>query len=268
MKTMNSRLEITWEGHVPGIDQHRLSIGSFGDSLTLLLKAYRRIASNMLRDAVDAKTLRDKRLNKHAAWLDLQVEAVGEGSVRLVTAGVLTTPQGEQRQLFENLSARAGVALLEAIEAEADGKLQSKGVRNYLSSLPAGITAHKYDFRLNGTSKTVSIRETKLAEEPTSTAHFLEIEGRIVSVGFEPGEAFITVDPGTGKGVKAGATAEMVNRALELREVPVTMFMVVKGKPRALNIRPVDEPLASLTEEEHEEALFGKWDGLLKRLAQ
>ena len=49
---MATRLEIQYDGTVPGLNEHRLSLSAFGPSLNALLRAIRRIATNMVGDAL------------------------------------------------------------------------------------------------------------------------------------------------------------------------------------------------------------------------
>ena len=266
---MNSTLKITWQGDVPGLAEHRVSLEHFGSAINLLLVAYRRIASNMLRDAVEGEKLADKRLRKAAKWLDLQVAEITDGSAGLVIAGVVSPPVGGQLPLFDSLTARAGGALLDAIEAESKGDLRSSAVRKYLKALPFGLQGQLYEFRSNGFSRDVKLDSFELAELPQSAPHFLEVEGYLVSVGFEPGRPFVVVALEDGKSVKFSATEEQVEGALELRSSPVTVFSVRrKNENRLLNLWASDNPPKPLTDEERHEAVFGKWDGLLRRLAQ
>lgn len=266
---MDSKLTITWDGNVPGLPEHRLSVDAFGDALKLLLIAYRRIASNMLREAVGAEGKADKRLRKTASWLDLQIVDVLANSSGIAAAGVLTVPPGESRNLFEDLSTRAGIALLEAIEAEAHGHLQSKAVRNYLGALPVGITHQRYKFSANGTTrKEIEFGDLELANTNGEMPHLLEATGQIISVGFEPGEPFIQIDCEHGK-MRFSATAEQVESAISLRGRVVSAVAVARGKrARLLNVRLGSEEVEPLTSEQIEETLFVRWDELLKRLAK
>lgn len=50
---MPIQLDTDFDGPSSALNEHRLSIAELGESLTLLLKAFRRTASNIVAQAVD-----------------------------------------------------------------------------------------------------------------------------------------------------------------------------------------------------------------------
>lgn len=262
---MDTRLRIKWGGSAPGINEHRLSLDGFVTSLDLLLRALRRIASNLLTEAAgDAAT---GRLHRDAKLLDIEISGVVEGSVGLESVVTLSAPRGMNLDLLENLSLRATHSLFDAIEGEAKGKYINQAVRKYLKSLPDGLTWQEYDFQSNGTQRSVVIGEVNLPEQPLDLPYLRTGVGQVVGVGFEPGEPFVrfSIDD---KSITATATDELVERALDLREKSVEAFLVVTDKStRLLSMRDLEVELDPISQSA-EYLLFGKWTGLLERLAQ
>ncbi len=263
---MDSKIEIVWDGPVPGLSEHRISIGTFGESLKLLLQAFRRIASNMFRDAVEEGPATRGPFKKGTGFLDLEIYQIKESSSGIGAACILRPPPGESGILVEDLTKRAGEALLVAIEQESKGIPRDASVRRYLESLPPEITSQAYEFRSNGTVKSISLGEVHLPEPSKRLAHLTTITGFVVAVGFEPGATSVSIKDDK-RTLSCTATPEQVEAALSLRSVQVVATAVVTERSRLLNIRP-DEDLRPLTEEETERVLFGKWDNLLRKLAQ
>jgi hypothetical protein len=261
---MDKRLEILWDGRVPGLAEHRLSLDAFGHALTALLVAYRRIASNMLAEA----TSETGRLHKVAKLIDLELVQIKEGSAGIVAACVLHSPLEANLELFDSVTTRAADALLSDIEAEAKGEYRNAAVRNYLRALPEGITGQKYAFIENGRRRELAIGSMQLPEGPTEMPVLYERLYAIVGVGFDPGESFVRLK-GVDETITCEATPEQVARAIELRFGSVHAQVVRTGrKARLLRLRKAGVELRPLAPEQEENLLFGKWDELLRRLAE
>jgi len=273
---MEKRLEIFWDGRVPGLAEHRLSLDAFGQALNLLLVAYRRIASNMLAQATsDTGRLRDA-----AKSIDLELVEIKEGSggisAACVTHGLYGLLENEdlfQKKLFDaglfdSLAGRAATALLADIEAEANGHARNAAVRNYLRALPDGLTGQKYAYFENGHSREIAIGSMQLPEGPPEMPVIHERLYVVVGVGFAPGESYVRLK-GVDETVQCEATAEQVSAALELRFGSVNAFIVRQGrKARLLRLRKAGEELPPLSPEHEENLIFGKWNELLRRLAE
>jgi hypothetical protein len=67
--TVPTELKIEWEGVAPGLADKRLSLSAFGEPLTILLAALRRIASNLVGDALEEKNV--GRFTNAARQLDI-----------------------------------------------------------------------------------------------------------------------------------------------------------------------------------------------------
>jgi hypothetical protein len=263
---MDKKLKIVWEGNVPGLAEHRLSLDAFGQALQQLLIAYRRIASNMLAQA-DSST---GRLHTLAKDFDLELEQIAEGSSGIVAAcAIHSEPSSPYFEMLDSLTTRAADALLTDIEAEAHGEFRNASVRNYLRALPDGVTGQKYVFIDNGGSREIAIGSMRLPEGPTEMPVLHERLYAIVGVGFEPGESFVRLK-GAEETITCEATVPQVTKALALRFGSVYAQIVrQKGrKARLLRIRRAGEELPRLTPEQEEEMVFGKWDELLRRLAK
>lgn len=263
---MDKRLEIVWEGNVPGLAEHRLSLDAFGQALQQLVVAYRRIASNLL--AAESST---GRLHNYAKLFDLQLEQISEGSAGIVAACVLQTEeQGFIGGLLDPWTTRAAEVLLNDIEAEARGELRNTSVRNYLKALPEGVTGQRYAFSANGGRREVRIGSVTLPELPAEMPVIHERMYVVVGVGFEPGDVFVKLKGSEETPVYCEATAEQVSQALELRFGSVYAMIVRQPgkKARLLRLRKASEGLRPLSPEEEESLVYGKWNELLRRLAE
>ncbi|MBW8877273.1 MAG: hypothetical protein JF614_20100 [Acidobacteria bacterium] len=273
---MDKRLEIFWDGRVPGLAEHRLSLDAFGQALSLLLVAYRRIANNLLAQA----TSDTGRLRSFAKAIDLELIEIKEGSSGIsaacITSGIYGIIENEdifQQKLFEaglfdSLAGRAATALLADIEAEANGHARNAAVRNYLRALPEGLTGQKYTYSENGHSKEVTIGSMELPEGPPEMPVIHERLYAIVAVGFAPGESYVRLK-GIDETVQCEATIEQVGKALELRFGSVNALIVRQGrKARLLRLRRAGEDLPPMSPEQEDYLIFGKWDELLRRLAK
>jgi len=264
---MAIQLDIEWDGSAPGLQDHRLSLSAFGDALTCLLAALRRIATNIVGDAVEGEAAEVGRFANAARLLDIQIENIKHGSSGFAGLVSIHTPQGENMQLFDDLPHAAGMQLLEAVEMESRGTLKNAGVRRYLRALPAGVYRQTYVLHQNGNEfKRVELGDMALSDLLSDLPYVAEVWGRIVGVGFEPGKNEVRIKSDDGRQVTLSASALHVDNALELRSSPVKALAVMQeGGSRLLRLRGADIPWSVPT---REEAIFGKWDGLLRRLAQ
>jgi hypothetical protein len=264
---MDKKLEIIWQGNVPGLAEHRLSLDAFGQALEQLVTAYRRIASNLLAQA-DSST---GRLHSFAYLFDLQLEQIKEGSAGIVAACVIDAePDIFGGDLIDHWTTRAVDTLLTDIEAEANGEFRNGAVRKYLRALPEGVTGQRYTFSGgNGHRREISIGSMRLPEGPTEMPVMHERTYAIVGVGFEPGESFVRLK-GADDTVTCEATPQQVAKALELRFGSVRAMIVRQSgrKARLIRIRREGEELRPLSPQQEETLLFGKWHNLLGRLAK
>src|SRR2546428_14159286 len=104
---MATQLKIRWDGDVPGLAEHRLSVAEFGRSLTLLLTALRRIATQIVGTAVAAEQpKRGGRFANLARQMDIEVVKI-EGNSSGFDAIVSFYPPPNEMQLFADLVDRA-----------------------------------------------------------------------------------------------------------------------------------------------------------------
>lgn len=141
---MSIELRIVWDGDVPGIAEHRLSIAAFGDALNLLLIAYRRIASNMISAAQEYAEV--GRLHNLANLLDVEIAAIEGSSTGILAHGTYRQEAQEQIAFFPpDIPERAGIELIKAIEQESKGQPYNTSVRKFLAALPQGLTRQRYE---------------------------------------------------------------------------------------------------------------------------
>lgn len=266
-------LEISFEGETPGVHEHRLSVDAFGEPLSRLLLAARRIATQIVTQAIDATEDYGSgggRWAKEAGQLDIQITTLEAGSLRLVLALLFNLHQGKQLPLFDDLPERTGSMLLEAIRDESAGSMRNHSVRKYLASLPPGITSQEYALLKDGQRVgSVAVGEVKLAELPRELPGLVVVDGVVVGVGFEPGRPEVRVRAeATNRTIVFVSTPERVEAALKLRNAPVrAQAVAIDGKLKLLSIRGADDTLPPVTSERVQELVFDKWHELLKKLA-
>jgi hypothetical protein len=258
-----TELEITWDGPIRGLDAHRVSLTAFGPALDLLMKAARRIASQRLTDALEHADT--GRLASSAKNLDIEITGVREGSAGFSTLITFEPPNSSQATLFNELPERVGVELLEAIESEARGDHRSAAVRNYLRALPRELTKQVYNLHENGREiRRVDIGALALPDQEEALPAFIEAEGRISGVGFDPGRWEVKVKGEEGAQVIASATQAQVDTALEMRSQNMRVLALTSAAGTKLLVLETEEmgrKRASL------EDIFDKWDEAFRALA-
>ncbi len=261
---MSVELKIKWEGTAPGLAEKRLSLSAFGESLTLLLTGLRRIATNVVGEAFEDRPPRGRFANA-AKRLDIEIKELVKESSGFDGIITVATPPGDTLPLLD-LAVSAGTQLLDALDSESRGVAKNASIRNYLRSLPIGITQQNYWLRQNGTIlKHVSFGETALPDLPVDLPYVAEYFGNIIGVGFEPGRPEVKMKTEAGS-VTFAATSQQVDSALLLRHTKVRAVTVVQGNShRLIILQDADLPLNSST---REAAIYERWQGALKRLAQ
>ncbi|MEP6539599.1 MAG: hypothetical protein ABJF23_29960 [Bryobacteraceae bacterium] len=265
---MATRLEIKFEGTVPGLADHRLSLNAFGPSLSALLKALRRIATNMIGDALGPNDLATGRLKSTAKQLDIEIASIKNDCSGINGVVTLTTPVGFQLPLLSELTDRAMGEFMESLELEAHGTLRNSAVRKYLQTLPPGLTHHVYTYHNTNSTRTVELGTVALASVPKLPA-LREITGLIVGVGFGPGKSEIRVRQPEGKSqLTLPATEEQVNTAIALRGGAVRVLVVIADRPRVLRIESAASDRYKPSAEDRERLIFERWHNVLEELAK
>jgi len=265
---MASEINIRWDGDVPGITEHRLSLATFGEPLTYFLSALRRIATQLVGTAVEPEHPKGGRFANIARQLDIEITRIEGGSTGFNGVVSFYQPPNEL-PLFGDLPERAITELLDSIERESTGRPSNWAVRKYLSSLPPTIHSQTYELRENGVSKKlVKIGDVKLMEVPEDFPSFREVDGNIIGVGFDPGKSQVRVKSSAFSTV-FDASSEQVEMALAIRKDDVRSFGVHDGKRvRLLRIRTAAEPRFNVTDQAIDEHIFKRWAGVFARLAE
>ena len=263
-----TQLEIIWTGPLPSLERHRVSLSAFSDPLCHLLAAARRIASNMVSDALEPADT--GRLAKEAHQIDIEIGGVVGNSSGVSTFMTFQPPDlggAKQQPLFNLLTENVGNALIDALEAESQGNLKNSGVRRYLQSLPSILTRQSYRLHENGRAiRHIVIDAMHLPEALPELPFLCEVIGSVIGVGFEPGRPEVKFKSEDGALVTIVASANQVEKALELRSARVRALILRHGlKSRLMSMEDTSTPPFRANPEIH---LFRKWDGLLRRLAQ
>ena len=267
---MMTKLRVNYEGTTPGLENHRLSVSHFGEPLNKLVVALRRIASNMISQATGEEAgAAGGRLAKKAQAIDVEIAAIEPGSVGLALV-VVARLVGGQGELFDNLPDRACAEFVSAVENEAQGKTHSAMVRKYLESLPTGLTTQRYELmRSDGTCIKAFIENVEIANIAAESPSLDEIEGSIIGVGFEPGRWEVRImDSLARHPVNCLANSKLVEDAIALRSKRIRVLTVSNGaRVRLLRLQDADAPTIELSEAQRQELVFGRWDDLMRRLA-
>jgi hypothetical protein len=259
------QLDITWDGPVAGVAEHRLSLTAFGPALEKLLTAAKRIASNTVTKA--AEPSETGRLAKLAHGIDIQIAGVVGNSTGVQGLLTFDAPANYQDRLFFSLPERTGLELLEAIESENAGESRNLAVRNFLRALPPGLKRQRYLLHENGrVIKDLDLGAVKVPDGMLSLPYLQEIVGMVTGVGFDPGRNEVRVRTEDTANFTAMATERQVNSALELRHEKIrALFLhseVIGNKLLTLVTEESERPTFS-----DDEYIFEKWGRTFQELA-
>jgi hypothetical protein len=269
---MAYELDIHYEGSAPGIEAHRLSVSAFGQSLSALLTALRRIATQMVSSAVEGETPKTGRFADPARSLDIEILQINGNSLGLRSVVSFQPPPQPQGELpiWADLPERAGAELLNAIDRESQGHLTNSAVRKYLAYLPAGITRQEYNFHSNGkTIRYLEVGSVKLTSVPAELPFLRRAIGSIVGVGFEPAKSEIRVKADYGTFTTSSATDQEVVKAFEMRHEKVrTLTVHTPSGTRLISLRRASEPRYEFSRERARGQIFTRWDKVLRALSK
>lgn len=268
---MAIELRIVWDGDVPGVSEHRLSIAAFGEAINLLLGAYRRIASSMFSAAEEYAVT--GRLHNLSNLLDIEIAAIEGTSTGVVAYATFHQEYQAQIPFFVNdIPERAAAELVESIAEEGSGRPRNATVRKFLQALPQGLTRQSYEVRDEQGQPIhapVTLGEMHLPS-PTlvDLPHLIEFAGNVIGVGFEPGKSEVRVRTLHNEHLQLLASTTLVERALVLRGGVVRGLAVRRKEARLLRLDAEGDEPFTLTNEGAERYIFGRWDELLTRLAK
>ncbi len=231
-----------------------------------LLAALRRIASNIVGDALEDRPATVGRLAEVARQLDVEIVRVQGSSSGFAGLVGLNIPTGNNLPLFDTLPETATMELLTALELEGKGTPKDKLVRQYIRSLPLGLGRHSYSLHENGRElKTVTLFGLSTVNGNLELPYFAEYVGSITGVGFEPGRPEVRIKTEEHQ-VTLFATALQVEGAWALRGSTVKALAVIEDShSRLLRLQ---ESQKAWRVETRERAIFSRWDSLLRKLAQ
>ena len=266
---MPTQLTITYDGDSKALRAHRLSVGEMGEALVLLLNALRRTATDMAREAGMDEVYGAKggRFSDLARGLDLQISAIRDGCVNLDFLCVHELGASETADMW--LTDGAVTRVLEHLEAEAKGTPRSAAVRKYLQKLPSSVTRQVYVARKDGEIlREVTIGEFTVVETPESLPRVLRFSGDLAKVALEPGREMVSIRiRETGRILALDADADLVERALELRQHGVMATVLAGAGNRLLRIDALDASEGAGPEERLEQ-ITTRWAGALAELAK
>jgi hypothetical protein len=129
-----------------------------------------------------------------------------------------------------------------------------------------GIRQQDYSLHENGREiKSISIFGMDLVEPVLESPHLSEIVADVIGVGFEPGRSEVRLKYND-RQLTVSATPLQVEQALELRHSKVRVLALIsEAQCKLLRVQEAELPWSSPS---RERAVFGRWDGLLRRLAQ
>lgn len=264
---MPTRLNIILDGDAPGLPEHALSVGAFGEPLARLVMALQRIASGLVKDALGGEEYgsRGGRYAPEGRSVDLEIISVtGNSPLDLATRIVARTLPGANMPLFDDLTGRTADRFIEAVDQESKGRPYNKLVRRYLASMPPGVRSQQY---ISETGTSASFGTVELPSVSRQLPYLQEFTGAVVGLGFEPGRSEVRFKTDEGS-VSCAASVEQVEEAIPYRGASVRALAVRGPKARLLALAPIDQPFAKPPRERVNEYLFERWADLLKRLAK
>ena len=264
---MPTEIQITWDGVVPGLAEHRLSIGAYGESLKLLLVALRRIANEMVSNAMEGEGSQKGRLVTAAKNIDIEITGIKQNSSGF--NGLVTFHSPPQQIPFMSLEETSAVALLEDIDRETKGYPVNGAVRTYLRSLPPGTTRQVYEIYDGALSKKrVEVGEVKLVELAPDLPVLRTFEGNVVGVGFEPGKVKSRLNTGDSF-VSTTASPTEVDKAISLRKEDVRTIAIQDSKrTRLISLRRAADARPKIDRETAKKYIYDRWNNVLKQLAK
>jgi hypothetical protein len=268
IKTGTAQLRIRWDGDVKGLAEHRISLAAFGQPLAFLLQALRRIATQMVSNAVDAEHPKFGRFTNQARQLDIELAKMEEGSGGFDAIVSFSQPLDEL-PLFGDVPERATIELLDSIDQERQGIPRNSAVQRYLKSLPLEVHKQLYEFHENGhVKKRVEFGDIKVTEIPPELPSLVQYEGSIVGVGFEPGRSEVRIKSESAI-PSLDATDVQVEAALNMRRNKIRVLGVHDGKrSRLLQIARARDPRFKVTPEAIKEHIFDKWAEAFEQLSR
>jgi hypothetical protein len=258
------QLDITWDGPVSGLAEHRLSLSAFGPALEKLLMAAKRIASNLVTNAGEPSET--GRLAKLAHAIDIEVKGVKEGSSGIASLLTFDAPVSYQPTLFGSLPERTGTELLDAIQAESQGQFRNNLVRHFLRALPPGLSKQNYRlYEGNRIIREVQLGQVKLPEGMLDLPYLEEVVGMVTGVGFDPGRDEVRIRTDNATHVTAIAVSEQVENALTLRHEKVRALLLHSEiGSKLLTLEDNDARRPAYSEEKY---IFDRWDAAFRVLA-
>jgi len=260
---MDVRLVIRWDGEVPGLKEHTLSLAAWSTVLAELLRAYRRVASGILTDAGGPDYgSQGGRLHRDAAGLDLQLREIREGCVELEFRATTTNAQ-----LDFDLAGRVMSRFVESVAQESQGQQAHGAVRKLLQALPRGVTAQRWQawqgdkLLQNATFNELQLEEASVLDLP----RLVQCSGSLVEIGFE--KPYIVISGPARQ--KFHATNDQVETAIALRSAPVTATGVRTGRStRLLRLHAVSVQPSRLRPDERLRFIQTNWSKTMALLGQ
>jgi hypothetical protein len=270
---MKTTLHIRWDGDIPGVSQHRLSLSTWLEPLQFLLKGVKRTASLIATDALDdsERGLRGGRYAKAAEHIDLEIASIRDGCVQVdfvVTGGEPDEQLGLFPHLPADLPALAVAKILDDIEHESHGRMRNALIRRYLQALPSSISHHSYELMQDGKRVRrvdVDVRETKLPEAPAELPGLRRVHGRVLGVSFEP--LAVTLKSDSAK-LTCMATQAQVDDAIRWHAGNVVAMCVIGDKARLLWLCPEERAPGAPDGEERKARFVADWPRTLEILSR
>lgn len=272
---MATELHIRWDGDVPGLSEHRLSVSKFGPSLRNLLLAARRIANSVVRNGtVDGPVSVKGGLGREAASVDLFIESISDGCVQ-IRSSIGPCAGGQQsiwggEELYENTLIRL-IGDIELASKTGDLTRVPAPVGRYLRELPSGIREQRYA-AYRGKTLLAEVQFGPMVIEPDVTKHLVRIASHVgVIAGIEvvPQRSVLLITE-SGKRIKCSANDDDVFALAKHRLGEKDVFFVRHTAPGVRDLvrigrarRPSEDECKSLPS-----ALMKRWDAVMKVLAQ
>lgn len=269
--TVPIEFRVRFDGPVPGLSEHRLSLAAFRIPLFKLLQALRQTADSVKRG-------KDRsRIGKFGKLFDLQLVQITDGCViphfALVAA---ETDEVTDEKLTEILTTTL-VRFIDELKSEwRTSAPRSGGIRKYLQSLPEGLTTQEYEGIVAGKTVNKAVLSTKMAAVPNKDDDFRRTAPRlrqmvckIIALRFSAKDGRITLRTPSGETFACHASTRLLDFAASVYKTPVVAQILVRhDMNRLISLRDEHDLFEQMPLDDRREHLRKHWSETLQRLAE
>lgn len=262
-------LRVRFDGEIPGLRDHTLSLGAFLPALEVLLKAVRRNADAIAKGSSDYEGRR--RFGMLGKIIDLELVSISDGCVNLGFQCRLRQVEGLSEKTANDIATLAVDRFLAAVETESSGRNSgSENVKRFLRSIPTGVTIQEYEGRIGDrVIRRVSFGEPVSRELPKEGfPRLVEFRGHVISTTFKP-HPKVKIRDASGVTFTCKADRAVVDKAVQFRWEPIFGQLLLRPDwRRLLTIHVEGDVPPAPSQESRLERIHRDWGDALRRLAE